>query len=137
MLRGMSLLRTAIGTVLRRLRQRQGRTLQDVADAAGVSLPYLSEIERGRKEASSEVLAGICRALGIGLPDLLEQVRIELLRPAVQPPRARATRCPGPRTAAADRVPVTARHRGARVVARCTSPHVRAGRRSPRAVSRP
>ncbi|WP_084504183.1 helix-turn-helix transcriptional regulator [Actinoplanes sp. N902-109] len=78
----MSLLRVAIGAVLRRLRHRQGRTLQDVADAAGVSLPYLSEIERGRKEASSEVLAGICRALGIGLPDLLDEVRHELLRTA-------------------------------------------------------
>jgi DNA-binding XRE family transcriptional regulator len=88
----MSLLRTAIGSVLRRLRQRQGRTLQDVADAAGVSMPYLSEIERGRKEASSEIIAGICRALGIGLPDLLEQVRLELLRsnPAVVPPRCTA-----------------------------------------------
>ena len=86
----MSLLRTAIGAVLRRLRQRQGRTLQDVAEAAGVSLPYLSEVERGRKEVSSEVLGAICRALGIGLPDLLEEVRLELLRsnPAVVPPRA-------------------------------------------------
>jgi DNA-binding Xre family transcriptional regulator len=88
----MSLLRTAIGAVLRRLRLRQGRTLRDVADAAGVSMPYLSEIERGRKEASSEILAGICRALGIGLPDLLEEVRLELLRvnPAVVPPRCSA-----------------------------------------------
>jgi DNA-binding Xre family transcriptional regulator len=81
----MSLLRTAIGAVLRRLRLRQGRTLRDVADAAGVSMPYLSEIERGRKEASSEILAGICRALGIGLPDLLEEVRLELLRSVVGP----------------------------------------------------
>jgi transcriptional regulator with XRE-family HTH domain len=85
----MSLLRTAIGTVLRRLRQTQRRTLQDVADEAGVSMPYLSEIERGRKEASSEILAGICRALGIALPELLEEVRLELLRtsPSVVPPR--------------------------------------------------
>src|SRR5215207_3247450 len=88
----MSLLRTAIGTVLRRLRRQQGRTLQDVADAAGVSMPYLSEIERGRKEASSEILAVICRALGINLPELLEEVRLELLRsnPAVVPPRCSA-----------------------------------------------
>jgi transcriptional regulator with XRE-family HTH domain len=84
-LAGMSLLRTAIGAVLRRLRLRQGRTLKDVADTAGVSMPYLSEIERGRKEASSEILAGICRALGIGLPDLLEEVRLELLRSVVGP----------------------------------------------------
>lgn len=86
----MSLLRSAIGTVLRRLRHQQGRTLQDVADAAGVSLPYLSEIERGRKEVSSEILASICAALGVPLTDLLEQVRAELLRtrPLTTPVRA-------------------------------------------------
>ena len=76
----MSLLRWAIGTVLRRVRHQQGRTLREVADAAGVSMPYLSEVERGRKEASSEILAGICRALGLSLPELLEEVRSELLR---------------------------------------------------------
>lgn len=90
----MSLLRSAIGTVLRRLRQSQGRTLQDVARAAGVSMPYLSEIERGRKEASSEILAGICRALGIDLPELLDQVRAELLRTSTTSPTMRR---PGPR----------------------------------------
>jgi len=82
----MSLLRFAIGRVLRRIRQAQGRTLQEVADTAGVSMPYLSEVERGRKEVSSELLAVICRALGIALPDLLEEVRSELLRTA--PPAA-------------------------------------------------
>jgi DNA-binding Xre family transcriptional regulator len=92
----MSLLRSAIGTVLRRLRHQQGRTLQDVADAAGVSLPYLSEIERGRKEVSSEILASICAALGVPLTDLLEQVRAELLRTSplttpVRAPRMRVT----------------------------------------------
>ncbi|MFC8847230.1 MULTISPECIES: helix-turn-helix domain-containing protein [unclassified Micromonospora] len=76
----MSLLRRVIGGVLRRVRQRQGRTLREVAEAAGVSLPYLSEVERGRKEASSEVLAAICRALGIGLSDLLEEARDDLRR---------------------------------------------------------
>ena len=76
----MSLLRWAIGSVLRRTRNGQGRTLREVADAAGVSVPYLSEVERGRKEASSEVLAGICRALGLSLVDLLDQVRAELIR---------------------------------------------------------
>ena len=92
----MSLLRSAIGIVLRRLRHQQGRTLQDVAEAAGVSLPYLSEIERGRKEASSEILAAICRALGVALTELLDQVLAELLRtspPAtpVRAPRMRAS----------------------------------------------
>ncbi|SCG40547.1 helix-turn-helix domain-containing protein [Micromonospora halophytica] len=76
----MSLLRRVIGAVLRRVRQRQGRTLREVAEAAGVSLPYLSEVERGRKEASSEVLAAICRALGISLSDLLEEARDDLRR---------------------------------------------------------
>lgn len=87
----MSLLRRVIGAVLRRVRLRQGRTLRDVADAAGVSLPYLSEVERGRKEASSEVLAAICRALGLPLADLLEQARQELTRPT---PRLAAGRPP-------------------------------------------
>ena len=68
------LLRTMLGRVLRRIRQGQGRTLADVARAAKVSMPYLSEIERGRKEASSEVLAAICDSLGIALPDVLAEV---------------------------------------------------------------
>ena len=59
----MPLLRTTVGEVLRRLRLEQGRTLADVASAAKVSMPYLSELERGRKEASSEILAAICTAL--------------------------------------------------------------------------
>ena len=98
----MSLLRSAIGTVLRRIRQAQGRTLQDVSRAAGVSMPYLSEIERGRKEVSSEILAGICRALGIDLPDLLDLVRSELLRTGTTSPTMRhsgpAVAAQGPRT---------------------------------------
>ncbi|MEH1166728.1 helix-turn-helix transcriptional regulator [Micromonospora sp. CPCC 205539] len=91
----MSLLRRVIGGVLRRQRQSQGRTLREVAESAGVSVPYLSEVERGRKEASSEVLAAICRALGIRLSDLLEEARDDLRR--VEPripaaPRAVLTR---------------------------------------------
>ena len=68
------LLRSLVGGVLRRHRQQQGRTLADVARAARVSMPYLSEVERGRKEASSEVLAAVCAALGIDLSDLLAEV---------------------------------------------------------------
>ena len=68
------LLRTMLGDVLRRARREQGRTLADVARAAKVSMPYLSEVERGRKEASSEVLAAICDALGIELSDVLVEV---------------------------------------------------------------
>jgi len=60
-----------LGDVLRRTRLEQGRTLSDVARSARVSMPYLSEVERGRKEASSEVLAAICDALRIDLADLL------------------------------------------------------------------
>ncbi|WBB77168.1 helix-turn-helix transcriptional regulator [Micromonospora sp. WMMD1128] len=98
----MSLLRRVIGGVLRRIRLRQGRTLREVAQAAGVSLPYLSEVERGRKEASSEVLAAICRALGIHLADLLEEARDELRRERPTPvgsgvPPARLDRVPAAR----------------------------------------
>jgi transcriptional regulator with XRE-family HTH domain len=76
----MSLLRRVLGNVLRRVRLRQGRTLREVAEAAGVSVPYLSEVERGRKEASSEILAAICQALGLHLADLLEAARDDLRR---------------------------------------------------------
>ena len=69
--RARPLLRTTLGDVLRRIRRHQRRTLADVAQAAKVSMPYLSEVERGRKEASSEVLGAICEALGIELSDLL------------------------------------------------------------------
>ena len=62
--------REAAGHELRRERTRQGRTQSDVADSAGVSTQYLSEIERGRKEPSSEVLRAVAGALGLGLLDL-------------------------------------------------------------------
>jgi transcriptional regulator with XRE-family HTH domain len=69
-----------VGDVLRRERLAQERTLKDVAEAARISMPYLSELERGRKEASSEVLAAAARALGLGLTDLLGLVQGELAR---------------------------------------------------------
>ncbi|MFF8731023.1 helix-turn-helix domain-containing protein [Streptomyces sp. NPDC015171] len=72
--------RDLVGEVLRRERQAQQRTLKDVADTARISLPYLSEIERGRKEASSEVLAAAAQALGLGLGDLLSLTHAELTR---------------------------------------------------------
>jgi transcriptional regulator with XRE-family HTH domain len=72
------LLRTILGDVLRRTRREQRRTLADVARVARVSMPYLSEVERGRKEASSEVLAAICDSLGIDLAELLAEVGREL-----------------------------------------------------------
>ncbi len=91
------LLRRLIGLTLRRTRQRQGLTLREVAALARVSVAYLSEVERGRKEASSEVLAAICRALGLRLADLLDEIREELAltEPALVPGRA-----PLPRRAA-------------------------------------
>jgi transcriptional regulator with XRE-family HTH domain len=72
------LLRTVVGEVLRRHRLEQRRTLAEVAKEACVSVPYLSEVERGRKEPSSEVLAAVCDSLRIELPDLLAEVRQEL-----------------------------------------------------------
>lgn len=68
------LLRNALGETLRDARNRQNRTLRDVSTAANVSLGYLSEVERGRKEASSELLASICDALDLELSDLLDSV---------------------------------------------------------------
>jgi transcriptional regulator with XRE-family HTH domain len=67
------LLREAIGAGLRRARTARRRTLRDVSRRARVSLGYLSEVERGRKEPSSELLAAICEALDVALPDLLTE----------------------------------------------------------------
>ncbi|MEV7345763.1 helix-turn-helix transcriptional regulator [Streptomyces sp. NPDC093544] len=84
--------RDLVGDVLRRERLAQERTLKDVADTARISMPYLSELERGRKEASSEVLAAAARALGLGLGDLLSLAQDELTRLAqVRPGRHRST----------------------------------------------
>jgi transcriptional regulator with XRE-family HTH domain len=66
--------REVLGAQLRRIRQIQGRTLRDVSAAASVSLGYLSEVERGEKEASSEMLVAICGALGVPLSTLLANV---------------------------------------------------------------
>ncbi|MBG6067284.1 MULTISPECIES: helix-turn-helix transcriptional regulator [Micromonospora] len=70
----MILLRRVIGDALRARRQGQQRTLREVSTAANVSLGYLSEIERGHKEPSSELLAAICDALGARLSELLLEV---------------------------------------------------------------
>lgn len=71
----MILLRQELGEVLREIRQGQGRTLRDVASSSSVSLGYLSELERGGKEASSELLASVCTGLGLTLSDVLGLVR--------------------------------------------------------------
>jgi transcriptional regulator with XRE-family HTH domain len=72
--------RDIVGDVLRRERLAQERTLKDVADEARISVPYLSEVERGRKEASSEVVAAAAHALGLGMMDLLTLAQEELVR---------------------------------------------------------
>lgn len=69
-----ALLRREIGDVLRGMRQTQGRTLREVSSAAQVSLGYLSEVERGQKEASSELLSAICGALNVPLSMVLREV---------------------------------------------------------------
>ncbi len=74
--------RAAVGGVLRGWRTEQGLRLSDVADAAGVSTQYLSEIERGRKEPSSEVLGAVSQALGSSLAELALGVADELREPA-------------------------------------------------------
>lgn len=70
----MILLREELGDVLRQQRQAQGRTLREVSKAARVSLGYLSEIERGEKEASSELLASVCEALELPMSQTLSRV---------------------------------------------------------------
>ncbi|SDL75259.1 Helix-turn-helix domain-containing protein [Lentzea albidocapillata subsp. violacea] len=72
------LLREAIGDRLRHARTNQRRTLREVSRTARVSLGYLSEVERGRKEASSELLAAICDALELPLSELLHHVASDI-----------------------------------------------------------
>ena len=70
----MVIFRRLLGEVLRDQRMRQGRTLRQVSADARVSLGYISEIERGQKEASSELLASICAALDVPLSEILSEV---------------------------------------------------------------
>lgn len=81
----MILLRHLIGDVLRRHRRYQGRTLREVAATARISLGYLSEVERGQKEPSSELLKAICEALGIRMSEVLRDVAdaLSALEPAI------------------------------------------------------
>jgi transcriptional regulator with XRE-family HTH domain len=93
------LLREAIGGTIRRARTERRRTLRDVSRDARVSLGYLSEIERGRKEPSSELLAAICDALALSLPELLDDVA-DSLRP--ETPRRAPARLAEPRLVGVD-----------------------------------
>jgi transcriptional regulator with XRE-family HTH domain len=70
----MVLFRRLLGEVLRSQRMRQGRTLRELSAAARVSLGYISEIERGQKEASSELLGALCAALDVPLSEVLSEV---------------------------------------------------------------
>ena len=104
----MILLRQLLGDVLRRMRVRQGRTLREVSASARVSLGYLSEVERGRKEASSELLAAICAALDTPLSQVFREVSdnfalAELQNEPVLSRRAARARAAHPRRAAAGR----------------------------------
>lgn len=76
----MILLREELGEVLREARTSQGRTLRQVSSQASISLGYLSELERGEKEASSELLASVCTALGVPLSGILAEVATRVAR---------------------------------------------------------
>jgi transcriptional regulator with XRE-family HTH domain len=76
----MTVLRQVVGETLRAMRLRQRRTLREVSSAARVSLGYLSEVERGQKEPSSELLAAICGALDVELSELFREVTDTLYR---------------------------------------------------------
>jgi transcriptional regulator with XRE-family HTH domain len=107
----MVLLRQLLGDVLRRLRIRQGRTLREVSASARVSLGYLSEVERGRKEASSELLAAICAALDTPLSQVFREVSDNFAlaelqsEPVLGAPREPGLRVPAERVPV-DRIPV-------------------------------
>jgi transcriptional regulator with XRE-family HTH domain len=77
--------REAVGRELREERHLQERTLVDVAEESGVSTQYLSEIERGRKEPSSEILGAVSGALGLRLVDLTARTTRTLLVDSTQP----------------------------------------------------
>ena len=98
----MALLRRLLGDALRQERQAQNRTLRDVSAAARVSLGYLSEVERGQKEASSELLASICDALEVRLSQVLREVSEELAVVEVGPARPRPLPVGAPESPAVD-----------------------------------
>jgi len=109
----MILLRRTLGEVLRRHRTAQHRTLRDVSDSARVSLGYLSEVERGQKEPSSELLASICTALRTPLSAVLREASDDIvLAETAEAMRARPrptpvlTRRIGGRLVVAPQVPI-------------------------------
>ena len=83
--KSVTILRQVIGSELRRLRLEQGRTLREVSGSAQVSLGYLSEVERGQKEPSSELLNAICSALETPLSQLLAAVAMDVAKVETSP----------------------------------------------------
>ena len=92
----MILLRRLLGDVLRECRRAQDRTLREVSAAARVSLGYLSEVERGQKEASSELLGAICDALDVPMSEVMRDVSDQLAVAEGVPLVAAAPAAPGP-----------------------------------------
>jgi transcriptional regulator with XRE-family HTH domain len=128
----MVLLRQLLGDALRHARLRQQRTLREVSAAARVSLGYLSEVERGQKEASSELLSSICDALDVRLADVLREVSdafdlAELTRVPVERPMVSVR----------ERVVVSTGRRGEPVHAAAHAPVVAVGAGSAELVSAP
>ncbi|HWD62668.1 MAG TPA: helix-turn-helix transcriptional regulator [Humibacter sp.] len=107
------LLRHAVGSAIRRLRLAQGLTLRQVSELSAVSLPYLSEIERGRKEPSSEIIQTVCVVLGVTLRELMRETDVEL----VSAERGRGAR------AVAPVLDLTVRRREAALVAEVGASH--------------
>jgi transcriptional regulator with XRE-family HTH domain len=101
----MAVLRQVVGETLRAMRLRQRRTLREISSSARVSLGYLSEVERGQKEPSSELLAAICGALDVELSELFREVTDTLYRDEKLASRTNLTSsgpmpgCPRPRPA--------------------------------------
>ena len=89
----MVLFRRLLGDVLRARRMQRGMTLREVSAEARVSLGYISEIERGQKEASSELLGSLCAALDLPLSEVLREVSHQV---AVEEAAAALTRIPVP-----------------------------------------
>jgi transcriptional regulator with XRE-family HTH domain len=90
----MTVIRQAVGETIRGIRLRQRRTLRQVSASARVSLGYLSEVERGQKEASSELLAAICDALDVRLSDVFAEVSDSLRRQEKLADRSRIAATP-------------------------------------------
>ena len=78
MAQGSLLMRESLGAVLRAERMRRGLTLRELSATARISLGYISELERGQKEASSELLAALCDALDVRLSEVLHEVSLDL-----------------------------------------------------------